>query len=536
MMETACPAGRPVAFAYPRYTSLIIDDAQGRALAKVSRVVEGIPSEPVYTDSQGKLALIYDGHFYDFQSSGPKGSGDHCGPNKRAAESLVRLVGELSGKLEQRIRRASASLDGNYALAVSDIDRLVISRDSLGTKPLYFAENSRFSAFASNKKPLWKMGLEEIRPLRAGMLAVLGREGVNPKKALHFQRRETCIKSIAQAIKAYERALQSAVGKRLAAIDDLPKVGVLLSGGVDSCLIAKLVCDAASRLGMETIAYSAGLPASPDVKFAREFARELGMKHEVKVLSINEIEACIPKVIEAIEDSDFVQVETGIGLYAALDMARQDGAAVLFSGQGPDELWGGYDWYPKVLAKDGRQELCRRMWDDFARADIETLDRENKIALAHDVELLFPYLDSEVVNIAMSVTSELKVTSGEDHLGKHPHRQLATKMGIPEEYANRRKFAIQHGTGIHGVLDNIAKKNGFDPVLVKNTGYKSEEITTEKMGSSSRYGYRYMAKELWQVPQHLQFFFQALAYRKGLLDKSVRDKVEYFLEKTGLAP
>jgi asparagine synthase (glutamine-hydrolysing) len=175
------------------------------------------------------------------------------------------------------------------------------------------------------------------------------------------------------------------------------------------------------------------------------------------------------------------------------------------------------------------------MWDDFARADIETLDRENKIALAHDVELLFPYLDSEVVNIAMSVTSELKVTSGEDHLGKHPHRQLATKMGIPEEYANRRKFAIQHGTGIHGVLDNIAKKNGFDPVLVKNTGYKGEEITTEKMGSSSRYGYRYMAKELWQVPQHVQFFFQALAYRKGLLDKSVRDKVKYFLEKTGLA-
>jgi asparagine synthase (glutamine-hydrolysing) len=536
MMETACPAGRPVAFAYPRYTSLIIDDAQGRALAKVSRVVEGIPTEPVYTDSQGKLALIYDGHFYDFQSSGPKGSGDHCGPNKRAAESLVRLVGELSGKLEQRIRRASASLDGNYALAVSDIGHLVISRDSLGTKPLYFAENGSFSAFASNKKPLWKMGLEEIRPLRAGMLAVLNREGVNPKKALPFHRRETRIKSMAQAIKAYERVLQSAVGKRLAGIDDLPKVGVLLSGGVDSCLIAKLVCDAASRLGMETIAYSAGLPASPDVKFAREFARELGMKHEVKVLSINEIEACIPKVIEAIEDSDFVQVETGIGLYAALDMARQDGAAVLFSGQGPDELWGGYDWYPKVLAKDGRQELCRRMWDDFARADIETLDRENKIALAHDVELLFPYLDSEVVDIAMSVTSELKVTSGEDHLGKHPHRQLATKMGIPEEYANRRKFAIQHGTGIHGVLDNIAKKNGFDPVLVKNTGYKSEEITTEKMGSSSRYGYRYMAKELWQVPQHVQFFFQALAYRKGLLDKSVRDKVEYFLEKTSLAP
>lgn len=534
MMETACPAGRPVAFAYPRYTSLIIDDAQGQALAKISRVVEGIPTEPVYTDGQGKLALICDGHFYDSQSSGPKRSGDRCGSNKRAAESLVRLIAELSGKLEQRIRRVLTSVDGNYAMAVSDIGRLVISRDPLGTKPLYFAENSRFSAFASNKKPLWKMGLVEVKPLRAGMLAVLGREVVNPKKALPFRRKEICIKSMAQAIEAYKWTLESSVKKRLAAMDHLSKVGVLLSGGVDSCLIAKLVRDAASSLGIEVTAYSAGLPDSPDVKFAREFARELGMKHEVKVLSINEVEACIPKVIEAIEDSDFVQVETGIGLYAALDMARQDGAVVLFSGQGPDELWGGYNWYPKVLAKDGRQELCRKMWDDFARADIETLDRENKIALAHDVELLFPYLDREVVNIAMSVTSELKVTSGEDHLGKHPHRQLAAKMGIPEEYANRRKFAIQHGTGIHGVLDGIARKNGFDPVLVKNIGYKSEKITTNKMGSSSRYGYRYMAKELWQVPQHVQFFLHAVAYRQDLLNASVRGRVKYFLKKARL--
>ena len=175
------------------------------------------------------------------------------------------------------------------------------------------------------------------------------------------------------------------------------------------------------------------------------------------------------------------------------------------------------------------------MWDDFTRADIETLDRENKIAMAHGVELLFPYLDTEVVNVAMSVASELKVTSEEDRLGKHPHRQLAVKMGISEKYANREKLAIQHGTGIHGVLDDIARRNGFDPDLVKDIGYKSEEITSEKMGSSARYGYRYTKKKLWQVPQHIQLFLHALAYRKGSLNKSVRDRVGYFLEKARLS-
>lgn len=535
MMETACPATEPSAIAYPYHISCILDDAHGQTLVKTSLLVEGTPPEHVYTDYQGSLALIYDGHLYNSKSAASKLSRTQHRVNETTAESLVHLLAELPGNLEQKARRALADLDGDYALAVSNINQMIISRNSLGTKPLYFAENNEFSAFASNKKPLWKIGLGEVRPLRAGMLAIFDHEKVNIKKALPFRKKQIEIKDMTQAVGKYEQALQSAVRKRLAEMDHIRRIGVLLSGGVDSCLIAKLVHDTASHFGIQVIAYTAGLPDSPDVNFAREFARQLGIKHETKILSVDEVEEYIPKAIEAIEDSDFVQIETGIGLYAAIDMARQDGIMVIFSGQGPDELWGGYNWYPNVLGKDGRQKLCHRMWDDFAKADIETLDRENKIAMAHGVELLFPYLDIKVVNVAMSVASELKVTSEEDHLGKHPHRQLAMKMGVAEKYANREKLALQHGTGIHGVLDDIARKNGFDPALVKDIGYKSEEITSEKMGSSARYGYRYTEKKLWQVPQHIQFFFHALAYREGLLNKSVRDRIGNFMEKARLS-
>jgi asparagine synthase (glutamine-hydrolysing) len=535
MLETVRPASRPSAVAYLRCANLILDDAHGQVLVKLSAPVEVKPAEHLCADCQGKLNLIYDGHLYHFKNTESKLSGAQHTVDKTVADSLAHLLAELPGNLEQKVKRALPSLEGDYALAVSDTDQILISRDSLGRKPLYFAENDELSAFASNKKPLWKIGLGEVRPLRAGMLAVFDHEKVNIKKASPFRKKEVAIKDMAQAVNAYEQALQSAVRKRLARTNHVRKLGVLLSGGVDSCLIAKLVCDVASSLGTDVIAYTAGLPDSPDLKSARGFARELGIRHKMRILTGHEVEEYIPRVIEAIEDSDFVQVETGIGLYAAVDMAAQDGMGVIFSGQGPDELWGGYNWYPNVLGRDGRQGLCRRMWDDLTRADIETLDRENKIALAHDIELLFPYLDTEVVNVAMSVTSELKVTSDKDHLGKHPHRQLATKMGVPEKYANREKSAIQHGTGIHGVLDDIARRNEFDPALVKHIGYKSDEITTEKLGSSSRYGYRYMAKDLWQVPQHVQLFFHAVAYGQGLLDKSIRDSVGYFLKKTELS-
>jgi len=534
MTESACSADAPSAVAYPQCINSILDDTNSKALVKVSLPVEGESPEHFYTDYQERLALIYDGHFYNSESIGDGLSQARHIVNRTTDEPLVHLLAKLPGTLEQKVRKVLTKLDGDYALAVSDTDRIVILKNPLGTKPLYFAENSRFSAFASNKKPLWKIGLGEVRPLRAGMFAIFDHERVSTKKALPSYKKEIDVKDMAQAVALYQEALYSAVRKRLAEVNHTGKVGVLLSGGVDSCLIAKLVHDVTSGLGIQAIVYTVGLPDSPDVIFARKFAGELGIKHEMKVLSIDGVEECIPKVIEATEDSDFVQIETGIGIYAAIGMASQDGIRVIFSGQGPDELWGGYNWYPKILSKDGRQELCRRMWDDFTRADIETLDRENKIAVAHGVELLFPYLDTEVANVAMSVASELKVTSAEDYLGKHPHRQLAIKMGIPAKYANREKLAIQHGTGIHGVLEEIAKKNGFDPDLVKAISYKSEDITTAKIGSSSRYGYRYGERKLWQVPQHVQLFLHALAYRKGLLNKSVRDRVGYFSEKAKL--
>ncbi|KPK22510.1 MAG: hypothetical protein AMJ70_05870 [Dehalococcoidia bacterium SG8_51_3] len=534
LTEMACPANRPSTVPRPSCTKSFLDAQHGHALARVSISTEGAPLGQVRADSRDRPVLIYDGHLYDLKNVAFKPSAVQHRADDTVAESLVRLLAELPGNLERRVKRALPGLDGDYALALGDTDRIVAARDSLGTKPLYYAHNDRLSAFASSKKPLWKIGFDEARPLRAGMLAVFDHGEVNMKKAWPFCKRDVTIEDMPQAVDAYEQALRSAVRKRLARTKHLGKLGVLLSGGVDSCLIAKLVRDVASSLGTDITVYTAGLSDSPDVKFAREFAREFDIKHRAKILTTHEVEEYIPKVIEAIEDSDFVQVETGIGLYAAIDIANQDGINVLFSGQGPDELWGGYSWYPNVLGRDGRQELSRRMWDDFTRADIETLDRENKIALAHDIDLLFPYLDTEVADVAMSVASELKVTSKEDCLGKHPHRQLAVKLGVPERYANRGKFAIQHGAGIHGVLDDIARKNGFDPALVKHIGYKNDEITKEKMGSSSRYGYRYMGKGLWQVPQHVQFCFHVLAYREGLLDKSVRDRVGHLLEKVRL--
>ena len=480
-----------------------------------------------YLDCRSELILIYDGQLYNASELKGKLAAEHNFSTEASGEVVIHLLEEhYQGDLEAALKSILRLLDGAYAMAATDGEEIILLRDPIGTKPLYYATDPEYIAFAQGKRALWQTGFKEVKPLRAGMLAKFDTQGLEIHKALPLSEMgiEIRIKDLSLAIESYNKALYSAVRKRLA---DVNRVGVLVSGGVDSCLLAKLAQEIAAERGIEVIAYSAGSADSSDLEYAEDFTKSMGLKHKVNRLDLNKVEAYLPKVIQAVEERDFIQIEAGIGIYAATEMASQDGTRVIFSGQGPDELWGGYTWYPKVVEEEGYAGLLEKERGDLARADIETLDRENKIALSLGMEARFPYVDLEVVKLAMSVSPELKVSSAEDNLGKHPHRELAKRLGVLPHFADRTKDATQHGTGVHQMLEEIARRNGFTPELVEGIGYYSEKVTTEKLGSSARYGYRYAEdKSLWLIPAHIQLFFDVMAYRSGILNGVERGKIE----------
>jgi asparagine synthase (glutamine-hydrolysing) len=479
--------------------------------------------EQPYLDVSDGTILIYEGGLYNSEELHNKLHMRH-GLYKNS-ELVACLLKEQQGTLTTKVKSIIEILDGDYVLVAKESDEMVIARDPLGTKPAYFAYDDGILAFASTKRPLWQIGMGNVVPLRAGTMAVAGETGVKINKAFPLVGGESEINDLSMAVECYGKALALSVEKRLA---DVNEVGVLLSGGVDSCLLAKLLADLGTEKGVNVVAYTVGVHGAEDVDNARIFAREIGVDCRVKELDISGVEEYIPKVIEAVEERDVVQVEAGVGIYAAMEMAGQDGIEVVFSGQGPDELWGGYEWYPKVLEKEGYSVLCRRMSDDLNRADIETLDRENKIAMAHGMEMRFPYVDPVVVDLAVNVAPQLKVDSP-NSMGKIVHRTLARKIGLPEDYACRPKNAAQHGTGVHDVLKQVAANNGFDDELVNRLGYSSDEVTAEKLGSSSRYGYKYTDENMWQVSQPVQFFLDVSAYERGLLNEVERTKIERFM-------
>jgi asparagine synthase (glutamine-hydrolysing) len=118
--------------------------------------------------------------------------------------------------------------------------------------------------------------------------------------------------------------------------------------------------------------------------------------------------------------------------------------------------------------------------------------------MAHSIELRVPFLDPEVVRVAFRIAPELKVQPGNDGLGKRVHRDYCRSVGIPEPVANRVKESAQHGANIHTTLERIARKRAPTAAVLAAAGYDPNRSVVEKLGSSSRYGYRYGDESLWK--------------------------------------
>jgi len=214
-----------------------------------------------------------------------------------------------------------------------------------------------------------------------------------------------------------------------------------LSGGVDSSLVAKLA-------GRECVAV--GLRDSHDLRHAKHAADLLGLSCTYVEITPQEIEAALPLVVAVIPKKD--PVSTGIALtqYFIARWAGEHGHHRIITGQGADELFGGYQRYQTTatLADD----LAR----DFAGLENQAA-RDQSVAALHGAYLSMPYLDMRVVRAAFAIPAGEKVRAG---IHKIPLRTVAERH-IPAELAWYRKKAMQYGSGVWKVLQKLARKNGY---------------------------------------------------------------------------
>lgn len=489
-------------------------------------IVGGTCGQQPFRSCDGRFIVEHNGEIYNYKKLRSKLESSHRFVSQTDSEVIAHIFEDNYARtrdLQGAIKKTVSELDGVYAIVIRDEEtgEIALIRDVMGVRQLYYGQNSQLVAFASERKALWKIGLKEptlrIHPGSALIIMPDGSFGEQQKVTRNpVSNQKIQYKTLSTAIRAYKKALVSSMRKRT---QDFDRIGIIFSGGIDSVIIAWL----AKKMVREVICYTGGVEGSSDITFARKIAKKLNLKLRVNELTYNEVEEMIPEVINTIEHTNAGQVEVAIPVYAAVKLAHEDGIKVMFSGQAADELFGGYSWYGKIVKDGGGYAGLRHyMNEDIQLLYKETLEREDKITMAHSIEMREPFLDLKLIRLSMKIDLRLNVKGVSDAFGKHVHRKLAQELGIPRDIAYRSKEAAQHGSGIHQVIDLIARKHGFDESTI-STKYMDLLKSRERVGSSQRYGYLFEdeKKKMWIAEPHVQMYLDSISKVLPTLEQNV---------------
>jgi asparagine synthase (glutamine-hydrolysing) len=351
---------------------------------------------------------------------------------------------------------------GGFVGLIARPNRLYAFRDLNGLKPLYYARTRRLTAFASERKALWRIGLMHTHAVPPGFACTLTGSRFTNTQLAHFQRSKQRRMTFDEASSNLFKILTKAV-KRIT--NGTGKVAVAFSGGLDSAVTAAV----AKKAKVDVEGVSVGLSGSSELLTVDKLAREIPLPITVEAFSPDSIEEYVRRVLWLIEEPNLMKVSVAIPLHWAAMIAARRGCRVMLCGQGSDELFGGYYKYAKTLDSKGRRALAAELYRSVIESSQVNYERDDQAISPFGVELRTPFSDPDLIRFSLTIPSEYKVKEGNDVTRKWVLRSVAKLMGLPEEITWRRKKAIQHGTGVENAIRRVAKSQrlGTDLYLQK---------------------------------------------------------------------
>lgn len=448
----------------PDWSGVYSDDKAILAHERLSIVDPKSGKQPLYS-KDGKLVLAVNGEIYNHQEIRKHFEGKYEFLTQSDCEVILALYREKGKDFLE-------DLNGIFAFALYDTEKNVflIGRDHIGIIPLYQGWDKEGGYYVASELKALEGHCVKIEEFLPGQYYYS--EDAAPVKWYTREWMEyDNVKDNTTDIDVLRQALEDAVERQLMA--DVP-YGVLLSGGLDSSVISAIAKKFAPRRiesgnkeeawWPQLHSFAVGLVGSPDLAAARKVADHIGTVHHEINFTVQEGLDAIRDVIYHIETYDVTTIRASTPMYLLARVIKSMGVKMVLSGEGADEIFGGYLYFHKAPnAEEFHKETVRKL----SKLHMYDCLRANKSLAAWGVEGRVPFLDKEFMDVAMRLNPTDKM-AGKGKMEKWVLRK-AFEDYLPESVAWRQKEQFSDGVGYSWIdtLKALTSEKVTDEMMAK---------------------------------------------------------------------
>ena len=457
----------------PDWSGIFHNDNAIMAHERLAIVDPASGKQPLFSQDK-KLVLAANGEIYNHQELRKQFEGKYDFKTASDCEVILALYKEKGASFIDE-------LNGIFGFAVYDVekDEYLVARDHMGIIPLYMGWDANGTFYVASELKALEGVCTKIELFPPGHY-LSSKDGELKKWYVRDWIDYEAVKDNQTSIDEIREALEAAVHRQL--MSDVP-YGVLLSGGLDSSVtsaIAKKYAekriesgDTAEAWWPRLHSFSIGLEGSPDLAAAQKVADHIGTVHHEIKFTIQEGLDAIKDVIYHLETYDITTIRASTPMYLMARVIKSMGVKMVLSGEGADELFGGYLYFHKAPnAQEFHEETVRKL-DKLHMYDCL---RANKSLAAWGIEGRVPFLDKEFMDVAMRINPQDKMINGE-RMEKWVIRK-AFESYLPESVAWRQKEQFSDGVGYSWIdtLKEVVNEQVTDEQLA-NAKYKFPDQT-----------------------------------------------------------
>lgn len=488
LREKALAMARKIRHRGPDWSGIYCGGLAILAHERLSIVDPQSGGQPLYSPDK-KVVLAVNGEIYNHREIRKEYAGKYDFQTGSDCEVILALYQEYGIHFLEKLNGIFA-----FALYDSEKDEFLIARDPIGVIPLYIGYDSDGKVYCASELKALEGFCERYEPFLPGHCYYC-KDG---KMTRWYVRDWTQYEAVADApasVSALREGLEKAVREQL--MSDVP-YGVLLSGGLDSSVISAIAKRYAARR-VETDgkmaawwpqlhSFAIGLEGAPDLAKAREVADFIGTVHHEIHYTIQEGLDALRDVIYYIETYDVTTVRASTPMYLLARVIKSMGIKMVLSGEGADEIFGGYLYFHKAPdARAFHEETVRKL----SKLYLYDCLRANKSLAAWGVEGRVPFLDKEFLDVAMRLNPEAKMCPGKT-IEKKIVREAFADL-LPESVAWRQKEQFSDGVG-YSWIDTL-KEFTAKEVSDEQMAHAAERFPVNPPRNKEEYYYRSIFEE-----------------------------------------